>query len=195
MSLKPMNKQAIIKDALAQIKEKTGIDFPFENVIYDYDRYFDYMYEEKGELIGGYYSHDDYIHLNPDIFKIDPTVIWTYRRLYKGGLVPRYKDTKKEMTEEEWIQSFLEIQALKAIETVAHEVGHWIHQKYFHRKAMYVRCCTNYAKTNSKENFAEAFAHYIVGNLKKDTAPYRRMQQICTTDLQNTRRWRLEHAV
>lgn len=170
-----------IREAVALIKEKTGIDVPltvFDVVVDDFLK--------SHTRAAGCYGLSG-IRIRPSIFKgfwiIDPD---RYRAEYNkdsSRSVICGKDGKlKRLNEDEYvewcIETYTELNTKHYLEICIHEAGHWVHDVYFNYKPMYLRGGTRYAHRNGKENFAVAFQQYVMGEIPKISSRYQRMDEI-----------------
>ena len=192
----------LIEKALTLIYDKTGIVFSSENVKVKELANFKKKINGGKAIIGGCYpvKGGDDVFVNPRLMTVNKyDYLMSYaRRLreYDPDLVQLQPngDYKILVTKSEYCEKAFQKQQEDVIRTVIHEVGHWVHCNYFHNKAMYIKCGSDYAKKNADENFAVAFEQYVLGETVNDPTRHKHIERILTSDLQNTRKWRLEHA-
>lgn len=156
-----MTQHEIVHKALNMIFERTGIQFNEDNVIIEMTDVF-----KTHKLWNGYYSYGDYVYIHPSLFNIEEKIaqqpFWSL-----------------DIPKEEYIRIKKEMLLNTAIEVIAHEIGHWVHHKYFDDKGMYICDARGkLAKKNARENFAVAFQQYVQKTIPDNSKRYQRMQAI-----------------
>lgn len=156
-----MTQQEIVHKALDMIFERTGIQFNENNVIVEMTDVF-----KKHKLWNGYYSYGDHVYIHPSLFNIEEQAVWQ----------PFWQS---DIPKEEYIRIKKEMLLNTAIEVITHEIGHWVHYKYFNNKGMHICGASGkLARKNARENFAVAFQQYVQKTLPDHNKRYQRMQTI-----------------
>lgn len=175
-----------IRDALKFIKEKTGITVP----ITLFDVYNDRTFFGRHKYSSAYYNPCKGIVIRPEIFDpVDLPVARLKYAMFGTPLIPDGNGKLKKQTKREYIKMLQDQRIDRIREVVCHEVGHWIHFRYFNFKPMYIRGSRGYARKNALENFAVGFQQWIMNRLGTGSVRYKRMDYIMTKEIQNTFAW------
>lgn len=180
--------EEIIRGAIALVKEKTGIDYPYEWVIVTDEGF-------KRNRWAGVYRHGNNIYVRPRLFK--PLDEEKLRKRYREDNGCHYTIDENgkwiEITEDEYVDGYDKTRVRDAQHTIIHEIGHWVHTWYFNGRSMYIRGAYGYAHKNRFENFAVGFQQYVQDTLFHQSRRYKRMHTILTEEIKNTYKWKQDH--
>ena len=175
-----------IRDALKFIKEKTGITVP----ITLFDVYNDRKFFGRHKYSSAYYNPCKGIVIRPEIFDpVDLPVARLKYAMFGTPLIPDGTGKLRKQTKREYIKMLQDQRIDRIREVVCHEVGHWIHFRYFNFKPMYIRGSRGYARKNALENFAVGFQQWIMHRIGTGGVRYKRMDYIMTKEIKNTIAW------
>lgn len=163
--------------ALQLIKEKTGIDVPD---IFKKEE--TKLMKKKWTVVGEYqpFGFEPYycaIYLRPSL-----DVMMTYDDAYRTMTNMGCTITCDEQVME-YLKAVNQSRKWSKIGHIIHECGHFVHDKYFHNKAMYLPVVENShrvekAHQNARENFAVAFEEYVLDKIPKESKRYKKIETI-----------------
>lgn len=175
-----------IRDALKFIKEKTGITVP----ITLFDVFDDRKVFGRHKYWSAYFNPCKGIVIRPEIFTpVDIPVARLKYAMFGTPLIADENGKLRKQTKREYIKMLQDHRIDHIREVVCHEVGHWVHYRYFNFIPMYIRGGRGYAHKNALENFAVGFQQWIMNRLGTGSVRYKRMNYIMTKEIQNTIAW------
>lgn len=175
-----------IRDALKFIKEKTGITVP----ITLFDVFDDRKFFGRHKYSSAYFNPCKGIVIRPEIFTpVDLPVARLKYAMFGTPLIADENGKLRKQTKREYIKMLQDRRIDRIREVVCHEVGHWVHYRYFNFIPMYIRGGRGYARKNALENFAVGFQQWIMNRLGTGSVRYKRMNYIMTKEIQNTIAW------
>jgi hypothetical protein len=175
-----------IRDALKFIKEKTGITVP----ITLFDVFDDRKFFGRHRYASAYFNPCLGIVIRPEVFNpVDLPVARLKYAMYGTPLIADETGKLRKQTKREYIKMCQNRRIERIREVVCHEVGHWIHYRYFNFNPMYIRGGRGYARKNALENFAVGFQQWIMNRLGTGSVRYKRLDYIMTKKIQTTIAW------
>lgn len=165
--------EKVIDEAISLIKKRTGFTIEKDRIFLKDISYMDSP-RRLTVCCGYFYGSDIYISLS----------IFSYiNRAYTVRMLAIHNPTLKRTrdTIEKYYATNVEEGRKDALFTVVHEVGHLIHGYYFGFKGKNIpkqERTRNYKTNNPKENFADAFAEYVLDLIPHDSARYKRMESL-----------------
>lgn len=158
-----------INDAIRRISRKTGIVIPVS--IFHIEE--TPLMKSRWTVSGEYAALAQCIYLRPNIF--EPIIDFED---FKANAV-RMHDCSDEQIREVMHRAE-QHRRDKNQKTIIHECGHYIHHRLFGLKAMRIprQDGSSYSRTNAKENFACAFAEYILDLIPPDSKRYQKMKEL-----------------